>query len=440
MKTTLLTCLPAGMAFIFLLGLTFSSFAQFKLSGEIRPRFEYNHGYKSLANEKQDASSFTSQRSRINFEFKDDNMILGFSLQDVRTWGNQKQLTANEDFATSVHEAWAEVLFTKKFSLKAGRQELSYDDQRILGAVDWVQQGRSHDVAVFKYTGKFNVHAGFAFHQSGTLTNNFYNGPDSYKAMQYVWLNKKTEKLNLSLLFLNNGCPYVKTKDTLGVMTKQGIRYSQTIGPRVVYTKDKISAAVNFYYQIGKTAADKSINAYEGAIDLGYKLNDKIGLNLGFERLSGTSQTDTANKDDNSFNPFYGTNHKFNGTMDYFYVANHIGSVGLNDIYLKFAYSKDKLSASLTAHNFMAASDILDQKEFASSGKYTAMTAALGNEIDIDFGYSISKAVAFKAGYSQMFGTESLVALKGGKKEETSNWAWLMLVVKPTFFDTTPKQ
>ncbi|MBI5539696.1 MAG: alginate export family protein [Bacteroidia bacterium] len=432
MKTTFLTLALLLSQFI-------CSYSQFKLSGELRPRFEYNHGYKSLANENQDASAFTSQRSRLLFEYKDDNLLFSITLQDVRMWGSQKQLATNEDFATSIHEAWAEVLFTKKISLKAGRQELSYDDQRILGGVDWLQQARAHDVAIFKYTGKLNAHLGFAFHQSGTITNNFYTGPDSYKSMQFVWLNKKTDKLNISLLFLNNGAPYTKTKDTLGNMTEQGVRYSQTLGPRIVYSKNKISTSFNFYYQMGKTSANKTINSYEGAMELGYKISDKLGINLGFERLSGTSQTDTANKEDNSFNPLYGTNHKFNGTMDYFYVSNHIGSVGLNDIYLKLAYSKNKISASLTAHNFTSASDILDKKEFVNNGKITAMSSSLGNEIDLDFGYSISKSITFKAGYSHMFGTESLVALKGGKKEEISNWAWLMLVVKPTFFDPTSK-
>ena len=36
-----------------------------------------------------------------------------------------------------------------------------------------------------------------------------------------------------------------------------------------------------------------------------------------------------------AFTPFYGTNHKFNGFMDYFHVGNHANSVGLIDIYTK---------------------------------------------------------------------------------------------------------
>ena len=61
-----------------------------------------------------------------------------------------------------VHEAWAEIVLansadtTVKFkpiqnlSLKIGRQELVYDDVRLLGNLDWLQQGRRFDAAIFK--------------------------------------------------------------------------------------------------------------------------------------------------------------------------------------------------------------------------------------------------------------------------------------------------
>ena len=42
--------------------------SEFTLSGEIRPRTEFSHGYKTLvADENQKASLFTSQRTRLNF-------------------------------------------------------------------------------------------------------------------------------------------------------------------------------------------------------------------------------------------------------------------------------------------------------------------------------------------------------------------------------------
>jgi hypothetical protein len=61
-------------------------------------------------------------------------------------------------------------------------------------------------------------------------------------------------------------------------------------------------------------------------------------LAAGYEYLSGNSY----NKTDKvyAFEPFYGTNHKFNGFMDYFYVGNHINSVGLHDAWLKYGYKQ----------------------------------------------------------------------------------------------------
>ena len=124
------------------LGILFAQFAtaQFTLSGEFRPRTERSHGYKSLASADQDASTITAQRTRLNAAYTSEFIKTGLVLQDVRRWGNQPQLVTNEDYAVSVHQAWAEVLFSPEFSLKAGRQELVYDDSRIFGNVGWAHQ------------------------------------------------------------------------------------------------------------------------------------------------------------------------------------------------------------------------------------------------------------------------------------------------------------
>lgn len=132
-----------------------TSNAQFMLSGELRPRTEFSHGYKTLAFENQDWSTISTQRSRLNFVFKNEFLRTKLVLQDVRQWGSQPQLVTNEDYATSIHEAWAEVFFAPGFSLQAGRQELNYDDQRIFGNVGWTQQGRSHDIALLKIRSRF---------------------------------------------------------------------------------------------------------------------------------------------------------------------------------------------------------------------------------------------------------------------------------------------
>ncbi len=81
--------------FIFILLYPTLGWTQLTFSGEIRPRSEYRHGFKSLASEDQDAAFFIDQRTRLNFDFKTSSTHYYLSLQDVRVWGDQSQLVTN---------------------------------------------------------------------------------------------------------------------------------------------------------------------------------------------------------------------------------------------------------------------------------------------------------------------------------------------------------
>lgn len=387
--------------------------AQFSLSGELRPRTEYSHGYGTLAAEEQKPSVFTSQRTRLNFDYKMDLLKVGLVLQDVRIWGNQAQQVANEDFATSVHQAWAEMNLSKMLSLKVGRQELNYDDQRILGNVGWAQQGRSHDVAMFKYAGKVNVHLGIAHHENTNRKNNFYDGPDAYKDLQFVWINRKTEKFNLSLLFLNNGKPVMEG-------TEQKSKYSQTFGTHVEVPVDKVAFSGNLYFQTGEDGANQSLNAYNLMAEATYQVSEKSQLLLGYEILSGSDYNQT--EKNNSFTPLYGTNHKFNGFMDYFYVGNHLNNVGLSDGYVKFATSKNKTVFNADLHLFASSAKISE-----TADNY------LGTELDLTLTQTLNPVTKISFGYSQMFGGDSLEILKSGSAGAFNNWAYVMIAVTPKF-------
>ena len=383
--------------------------AQFTMSGEFRPRTEFSRGYKTLASENQKWSSPTSQRSRLNFLYSTDVIKTKLVLQDVRYWGSQPQLVANEDYATSVHEAWAEVVLGKNFSVKAGRQELVYDDHRIFGNVGWAQQARSHDVAVFKIENNFKLHFGIAHHENGNITNNFYVGPDAYKNMQFVWFNKTWEKNSLSLLLLNNGVPTLEGNEQVS-------KYSQTLGGRFSTNFEGVNLASNLYYQTGKNVQDVNISALNFLIEASIK----NGFSAGYEYLSGNSY----DKNDKvySFTPLYGTNHKFNGFMDYFFVGNHINSIALNDAYVKYYFSHNKIGLNADLHYF------------ASAGKLTAdFKNYLGTEIDLTFSWKVQESATISAGWSTMFAGESMELLKGGDSTVGNNWAYLMLSVTPAF-------
>ncbi len=399
--------------FLFLAGMLFSlseARAQFVLSGEFRPRTEFSRGYKSLASEGQELSTATAQRTRLNALYNTETLNVKLVLQDVRYWGSQPQLVANEDYATSVHEAWAEVQLAENFSLKAGRQELVYDDHRIFGNVGWAHQARSHDLALFKFEKEVKLHLGIAHNENSDITNNFYNGPDAYKDLQFAWFNKSWESSVLSLLFLNNGVPVYESAQN------QVNRYSQTVGGRLTHALENVSLATNLYYQTGKHESGDNISAVNFLLEAGLK----NGISAGFEHLSGNNYDKTDKV--YAFTPFYGTNHKFNGFMDYFYVGNHINSVGLNDVYVKYAYRKDKFGFDGHLHYFASAGKISENAK-----NY------LGTELDLGISWAVQPMATISAGWSIMFAGESMELLKGGDHTVGQHWGYIMLSVTPTF-------
>ena len=129
--------------------------------------------------------------------------------------------------------------------------------------------------------------------------------------------------------------------------------------------------------------------------------------------------------------------------MDYFYVGNHFGSVGLLDIYVPLKFKKNKFSAAVIPHFFSSAGPMYRQEMDENwmpvynndgSDKLKELSKGLGTEIDITAGYAVSKAVAINAGYSMMFASESMEYLKGAQAKVGNTWGWVMFVFKPTFY------
>lgn len=411
-KLILLACL--GM-----LGLT--TYAQeFGIDLQLRPRVEYRHGYKTLVPDNVDAAIFVSQRSRLNFNYGNERLQAYIALQNVRTWGEVGTLSANDVNSTAIHEAWGSFKLDSLFSFKMGRQEIVYDDSRIFGNVDWAQTGRSHDafIATYQPNASNRLDLGLALNEEDeTLFKTDYI-VNNYKAFQYVWYHTTFDNFKLSLLVLNTGFTF----DQDG---RQEVDYNQTFGGYIAFGKQRLKANASGYYQTGKIA-NRNLNAYNLAGNLHFQTTAHLNIGIGAEYLSGTAMNRT-DSDITSFNPLFGTNHKFNGWMDYFYVGNHINTVGLVDINLPIKYQQDKWTLQLIPHVFSSAATVVDL-----GGR--VQDDYLGTEIDVSLGYKIADDIDFQMGYSQMFASETLQLLKGGNKDATTNWAWAMFVFKPTLF------
>ncbi|MCP4483759.1 MAG: hypothetical protein GY823_04240 [Flavobacteriaceae bacterium] len=399
---------------------------EFNLSGELRPRYENRYGFASLRSDGDAAGNFISQRTRINFDFKNSKMVFKVILQNVRVWGDVSTLASN-DKSIAFHEAWAEGIISDKIRLKIGRQEIAYDDQRIFGSSGWAQQARSHDALLLKITPNTNhkLDLGIAYNADNqTNIDNLYSNIAGYKAFQYAWYHGDFKRFGLSFLFLNNGIQYINNEGLPSENIK--VDYSQTIGPRTTYKSDNFSIDAAFYLQTGKSY-NKSIDSNYFGGNFNYVFSPSFNVTIGGEHFSGRDMDESSN-DIKSFKPLFGSNHKFNGLMDYFYVGNHANNVGLNDIYLHLGFSKNNWSAKLSPHYLASSAKIINNENNQNLDNY------LGAEIDLMIGYKINN-IKIDAGYSQMFATESMETIKGGNSKLSNNWAWIMITFKPNFLN-----
>jgi hypothetical protein len=403
--------------------------AQFTLDGEFRPRTEYRNGFGSLIADNADAGFGISTRARLNAGYKTEAYKFYLSMQDVMVWGENRQiLPYDQNNSFAIFQAWAEIDFGSGWSTKLGRQVLSYDDQRILGGLDWAQQGRNHDAALIKYKkDKFILDVALAFNQDYSNPTGFvsagtaYNttGFFSYKTMQYAYLKQSWESFSGSLLLMNNGFQEFDTNSDA-----DGVSNLQTLGTHLNYKKGSFGAAFNGFIQTGKRQGEVDVKgAHLLGLDFTFKASPKVSLGAGIEIISGN---DGDAGETGAFFPLYGTNHKFNGFMDYFYVGNHANSIGLVDIHVSANFKLSEASSLMVkALNFSGEQDL-------PSGEN-----ALGTEIDIVFKRKF-KGYALVAGYSQMFASDGMYELKGITEDAAAsgqNWAWAMLVIKPKFIN-----
>ena len=409
--------------------------AQFKLTAEVRPRTEFRNGFKTPTSSGFDPAIFTEQRSRLYFDFKDEKYVFRLSLQDVRLWGEVPQIFKEDIGSSFLSEAWGQYFVTDKFSVKAGRQIISYDNQRFFGGLEWAQQGRRHDALLLMREDaetRTKLHIGLALNadddrpEPGYLQApgaNFYTTPGNYKSLQFAWLHKDfaDERGGLSLL-VNNAT--LQNPDTT-------TSNKQTYGVIANYKLGKVRLATDLYYQGGKLG-QRRVSAFLAGLNATLPTK-ATPLTLGFEYISGKDDDD-ASTDVTNFSPDYGTNHAFNGLMDYFFVGPANGNVGVFDIYFKTKFQVGKGALLFHGHEFMTGSRQLD-------GEGNELGKSMALEADLVYVRKLSPTVTWHLGLSGLYGTDTLLALRPGN-QRLNNWAWTMLTFKPTLFksDETKKK
>ncbi len=501
-------CVPGSMIFIIFL-IALSAQGQLSLTGQIRTRTEYRNGLGTLTLKGNDASFFTSQRSRLSFNYKAGRVVFQTTLQDVRVWGQDASSISNADGTKlGLHEAWAEIALANKkdssfknapvdyFAVKVGRQELLYDDSRLLGNLDWLQQARRHDAIVFKLLNKgWQVDLGLAFNQHTDAFN--YNGTyytpanvvpyikdskgnltatpsamiplsnpvgwsaktgapalqampstnglyQDYKALQFLYLAKTFNKTKITgLVVADHFGKYVNDSVRNIAGTDTGYVYGRRFNQKGVNSRVTSGVLVNSLLNQQKNLALTAGFYYQAGKDRdGLKLAGYTStLSLAYTKAKFTY---TAGWDYVSGNDAFstgGTNHRFDplyGTPHKFWGTMDYFYVGTGAPTGGLSNPFARIKYGSTNKRFTAAVDYhhfsLAKNQKDLSGQ--PVKKYLGSEFDLVTNYALNKITMVEFGFSLMAATNSMEYAKNiapNTANLVGTWSYLMVSIKPEF-------
>lgn len=402
--------------------------SEFTIDAQLRERAEYRNGVLNPRSEGDAPAFFINSRARFSLGYQRERLQMKLSAQHVGVWGQDPQIDKQGRFI--LNEAWAKLDLGKEIFAQLGRQPLVYDDERLLGGLDWNVAGRYHDALKLGYESKLNrLHLILAFNQNDEkMKGTFYaNGGQPYKTMQTLWYNGKWAKnFNASLVFINIGAE-TGIEPTPTEKEKGETSYMQTTGTFLTYTPGNWTLNGSAYYQFGKrkTAPGETakVSAYMLGLKAAYKIDPKWSVTLLTDYLSGDPNSDKIT----TFDPLYGTHHKFYGGMDYFYASGYNKGLWDKQVGVDFKPTP-QWALSLNYHHFSSTYDVMTAD--GSKGK------SLGSEIDIQVDYVLMKDVKLTAGYSTMLGTKYMDVIKGGNHKSWQDWGWLSVNINPRILFT----
>ena len=147
------------------------------------------------------------------------------------------------------------------------------------------------------------------------------DGGEKTKSIQLIhFQTSKKKNFQFSAIAMNNLVQ--NPEGSTNALTTLGFNAKQNINTR-------FNISTYAYYQLGTNTNNQKKSAYNANIDFNYQPTDNWKATIGGEILSGSKYNEDQDKN-TAFSPLYGTNHKFNGYMDYF----TFNGAGMNDFYL----------------------------------------------------------------------------------------------------------
>ncbi len=411
-----------------------SLFNNFDFGGQFRARF-VDQTYFAVpgagptavdfrANTPVNQNDFLLLRTRVHLGYSPVDWFNIFAEgQNSSSTGDQRNPNTQSDGPFDLHQAYVRLGGTTNFpvSAKVGRQELIYGDERLVGAFDWDNIGRSFDAAKLRYEQDTFWVDGFVGRVVIPNDNEFDqpNWNDWFSGV-YGSTRSLVPHTELQLYFLADNANGNSPKDVTTYGKGNSPRDIYTIGTRFQTLPGQFQGwdlngefagqFGDFEYPAGTPGVinGQRLNhvAYATHIEGGYTFVEtdfKPRLALGFDYGSGDGNPN--DKTHNTFVNLYPTNHKFYGAMDFLSWQN------LLDPYLKASITPLKgLSVSLTYNAFFLAttSDFFYQVNQAARttggyGIHPQNGSFAGQEIDLIATYQPVRFLQFQGGYGHYF-------------------------------------
>ncbi len=340
------------------------------------------------------ANTYTVLRTRFGLEASPaENIRVYVMARDSRSFGTEFDATGAFNTISDMknldlHQGYVEIgkFLSDGLTIRLGRQELSYSNERMIGAAQWSNIGRVFDGGLLRLgldavsvdLFGMNVAEVQTYPSAATPASTAYI-PDNgqyFFGLYTQWKNLGSHKLDLYVLYQGR-----QLQTSSGFLDFQRV----TGGGYAKGTLDAFLYEAEAAYQGGERgAADIAAYTLTGLVGYSFTGSPLAEVAAGYEYLSGTPAGEA---DYRAFDPPFATAHKFHGFMDYFTsIPSHTGGLGLTDVLGRVNFKiSENLSAALWYHHFQLAQE--------SAGENL-----LGDEIDVTAKFQYAKPLAFDVG------------------------------------------
>ncbi len=321
-------------------------------------------------------------------------------------------------------------------SLKVGRQELAYGEERLIGTVSWNNIGRVFDAAKVRWQ---NAWFGADVFTSRVVIPedgrfNVSNDDDIFSG--FYATTTKIPKHSLDFYFLSrNANTDAIAAEPSAQAPLPSARDIYTLGARLKSTPgqfgpwDYTAELMGQFGHFNDTRAgvlykSQDHEAYAVILQGGYTFKETFGTpRVGLEYAHGSGDSNPNDKKHTTFENLFPTNHKIYGIMDFVSLQN------IHDLHAFFQLKPHpRVTLSLEEHNYWLASPSDNFYNVQGAPRGGGGTSAVGygvnptygsyvgSELDLIAGYRLARFAQLEAGYGHFFVGDYIAASlqKGG--------------------------